>query len=320
MKKKLLLIKNPAAGVTLLKAKDKDMTQLLSIGYYIDIYKTKCKYDAMEAVCKMGADYDTVAAWGGDGTINEVISGLMKIPEENRPALVCIPAGTTNQLVDAIGLPRDMLEAALVGVTGKISSLDVGMIDDICFATAVSFGIFTDSSYDTPQALKNLFGYPAYFMGALRSIPELRSYKMKVIANGETFSDEYILGAVSNVLSVGGLIRMREGVVKTDDGLFEVVLVKKPNKPGNMIKILTDVALQEYNMQYIKVFHSDNVRMEIEEDIPWTVDGEYRRDFSSVDIKLIQGAIKVYRPNIPELYKQEYKNDDNIWAYMHHSI
>ncbi len=320
MKKKLLLIKNPAAGVTILKVKDTDLVQLLSIGYYVDVYHTKGKYDAMDVAARRGADYDTVAAWGGDGTINEVISGLMKIPSENRAALLCIPAGTTNQLADAIGLPLDMLEAALVGVTGALHPLDVGMIDDVSFATAVSFGVFTDSSYDTPQALKNLFGYPAYFMGAIRSLPELRSYKMTISANGESFGDEYILGAVSNVLSVGGLIRMREGVVKTDDGLFEVVLIKKPQTPGNMLKILTDVAMQEYDMKSIKVFHSDHIKMEIDEEIPWTVDGEYRKDFGSVDIKLLPGAIRVYRPNIPELYKSNYQREYDLWAYMNHTM
>ena len=296
MVKRILAIENPVSGLIFNHRKEREVEKILSKKYDVDVYRTKAKGDATRTAMKRGEYYDIVAASGGDGTVNEVLAGLMQIPEEKRPALICIPAGTTNLLAETLGLPPSMAEAAKVALECDELYMDVGMIEDIYFATTISFGFFTDTTYNTPQHLKNMFGYAAYVMGAVKSLNNLEPYHMKITLDDQVVEDEFILGAVSNVLAIGGVIKLDKSIVAVDDGVFEVLLIKKPNNATEFGTLMASFAYKDYNSEFLRLYKTKNLKIEIDKPIPWTVDGEYLKDFATVDIKLFEKAIRIYRP------------------------
>ncbi len=296
MNEKMLIIQNPVSGMRFKHGFERQTEKILSQKYDVDVYRTKSKGDAMRKAADRGRYYDIVAASGGDGTANEVIAGLMRIPKENRPALACIPAGTTNLLAEALKLPPIMHEAAKAVLDYTPKGLDIGNIEKAYFATTISFGFFTDTTYNTPQPLKNVFGYGAYVMGALKSLSNLEAYKMKIDIDGKIVEDEFILGCISNVLNIGGIIKLDHSTVDVNDGLFEILFVKKPKNAAEFGELMASLTYKEYDGEIMHLYRANEVKIEIEKPIPWTIDGEYLKDYASVDIKLHHDEIKVLRP------------------------
>lgn len=299
MTKRVLAIENPVSGRIFNHRKEREVEKILSQKYDVDVYRTKAKGDATRTAKQRGEYYDIIAASGGDGTVNEVLAGIMQLPEDKRPALICIPAGTTNLLAETLGLPpQNMSESAKIALECEEQRMDVGMIDDIYFATTISFGYFTDTTYNTPQQLKNMFGYAAYVMGAVKSLSNLEPYHMKITFDDQVVEDDFILGAISNVLNIGGIIKMDRNEVAVDDGIFEVLLIKKPNNATEFGNLMASFAYKDYNSEFLKLYRTGNLKIEIDKPIPWTIDGEYIKDFATVDIKMFEKAVRIYRPNL----------------------
>lgn len=296
MNEKMLIIQNPVSGMKLKHGLQLQTEKTLSEKYDVDVYRTKSKGDAMRKAAERGAYYDIVAASGGDGTVNEVIAGLMKLPKEQRPTLACIPAGTSNLLAETLKMPPLMHEAAKAMLSYSAKPMDIGNIENAFFATTISFGFFTDTTYNTPQPLKNMFGYSAYIMGAIKSLSTLEAYKMKVEINDEVIEDEFILGCISNVLNIGGIIKLDHNVVSVDDGIFEMLFVKKPQNAAEFGELMAALAYKQYDGEIMHLYRANEVKIEIEKAIPWTIDGEYLKDYASVDIKLHHDELKVLRP------------------------
>lgn len=294
--KRILLIENPVSGLKFRHSREREVENILSRTFDVDVYRTRAKGDAIHTAARRGRYYDIVGASGGDGTINEVITGLMQIPKDERPSLICIPAGTTNLLTETLGIPDTMAEAARSVVTSEEHPFDIGTIDEVYFSSVISFGFFTDSSYNTPQQLKNIFGYGAYIMGAIKSLSDLEPCHMKVTSGDFVTEGDYILGSVSNVTSMGGVIKLEKDQVDTGDGLFEVLLIKKPENVAQFGDLVSAIAYKEFDKGIFEFFRTDHIIFETDKPVPWTVDGEYLRDFATVDIKLHKGAINVIRP------------------------
>ena len=296
MNEKMLIIQNPVSGMMLKHGLQLQTEKTLSEKYDVDIYRTRSKGDAMRKASERGEFYDIVAASGGDGTVNEVIAGLMRIPKEKRPVLACIPAGTSNLLVETLKIPPLMHEAAKAMLNYTAKPLDIGNIENAYFATTISFGFFTDTTYNTPQPLKNMFGYSAYIMGALKSLTTLEAYKMKVELENRVIEDEFILGCISNVLNIGGIIKLDHNMVSVEDGIFEILFVKKPKNASEFGELMASLAYKQYDGDIMHLYRSNEVKIEIEKPIPWTIDGEYLKDYASVDITLHHGELNVLRP------------------------
>ena len=154
MDKKLLFIVNPRAGRTKSFAPLFDAVACFSkAGYLVKVFLTEGRGDATRAAAELGGAYDLVACAGGDGTFNEMVSGLMQLPEG--PEVVYPPTGSTNDFAASLHIPATPLKAAESIVNGRPFYLDVGRHNDRYFAYVASFGAFTRSSYSVPQATKN---------------------------------------------------------------------------------------------------------------------------------------------------------------------
>ena len=167
MKKRMMLIINPMAGRSGYKTGFGEVMNILdSGGYLTTVYFTQGRGDATVFAAQHAAEYDTVACIGGDGTLSEVVSGLMQVP--NPPPLGYIPMGTTNDVASTLGLPKNATDAALRIVTGTPTAFNVGSFGDKSFFTYVAaFGAFTAVSYETPQNEKQALGHLAYVLEAM---------------------------------------------------------------------------------------------------------------------------------------------------------
>ena len=174
---------------------------------------------------------DLVVCSGGDGTLDEVVSGLMEV--DQRVPIGYIPAGSTNDFANSLSISKDMVQAAKDIIEGNLYSCDVGAFDNDSFVYIAAFGLFTDVSYETDQHMKNILGHLAYLLEGSKRIWNVPTYWIKVEANGETFEGEYIYGMVTNAKSVGGFKNLPGQDVRLDDGLFEVTLIKRPKTRWN---------------------------------------------------------------------------------------
>ena len=225
--KKLLMIVNPRAGRNKSRGPLFDAAAIFSqAGYLLSIHNTTPRAgDAAEAAAAAG-DYDVVAAVGGDGTLNEVVSGLMTL--ERPPILGYLPQGSTNDFASSLHLPAKPEEAAAAMVAAAPRRLDVGRWGERYFVYVASFGAFTRSSYTASQAAKNALGHFAYILEGMKDLNSLRPYRVKLTADGEALDGEYLFGAVCNSTSIGGLMKLEEERVVLDDGKFELLLIPNP--------------------------------------------------------------------------------------------
>lgn len=290
MKKKLLFIYNPSAGRGKIKTKLSDVVEVfVKADYEVTIYPTKGKEDATRIVKNNAKGYDLIVCSGGDGTLNEVTAGVMSLQE--RPEIGYLPAGTTNDFASSHKIPKNMLKAATVAAYGKANYCDVGSINNEFFTYVAGFGAFTDVSYETPQATKNTIGRVAYILEGMKRLPRLKSYHMTVKYEDTVIEDEFILGLITNSCSVAGFKGFKEKEILLDDGLYEVTLIKIPKNPLELQAIINTLITKEVSTNLIYSFRTNEMTIEGDEKIPWTLDGEFGGSFSQANIKIYKQAV-----------------------------
>ena len=290
--KKLLMIVNPRAGRNKPRGPLFDAAAVFSgAGYLLAIHSTTSRPgDAAEAAAAAG-DYDAVVAVGGDGTLNEVVTGLMEL--ESPPPLGYLPQGSTNDFAASLRIPGNPAEAAAAMVKSVPRRLDVGRWDRRRFIYVASFGAFTRSSYTATQAAKNALGHFAYILEGMKDLNSLRPYRIRLTADGEVLDGEYLFGAVCNSTSIGGLMKLNPERVVLDDGKFELLLIPNPRTAADLQNLVLALLNQEYDSQGVVFRHVSAVHLETEEELPWSLDGEYAPSLPVVDIENCRQALEV---------------------------
>ncbi len=274
---KLLFIYNTHAGKGLARLRLADMQEAFAAaGWTITAHPTQGAGDATETAQRLGAEYDRIVCSGGDGTLHEVVEGLLNLPAGQRPPVGYIPTGTTNDFAKNLRLPRGVAAMAAAAAFGVPRAVDIGRFNDKCFVYVAAFGAFTDVSYNTPQQFKNLFGHLAYLLEAGARLGTIQSYPLTVEHDGGVIQGEFAYGMVSNTVSVGGFKGGPEQAVKLDDGLFEVALVRQPKNPiqlqAMLRALLQGTSDQEGGVLW---FQTRRLKVSCEAELPWTLDGEY---------------------------------------------
>lgn len=297
MSKKLLFIVNPRAGRSKSHAPLFDAAAVYSeAGYLITIRLTRRRGDATRLVERYGADYDLIVCHGGDGTLNETVNGLMRIPAESRPRVSYLPGGSTNDFAASLSISPEPALAAQSAMRLRPRALDVGRFNDRHFVYVASFGAFTKASYSVPQDVKNVFGHFAYILEGVRDLDTLRPYRVKLTGDGEVFddSDGYLFGAVSNSTSIAGLMKLSPEDVSFDDGVFELLLVRVPKTPAQLQSLTRALMYQDYGDSQGLIFrHVRHVTAETEENLSWTLDGEFAPGAPKIDISIEDGGIEL---------------------------
>ena len=290
--KKLLFVYNPNAGTGILKPKLSDvLDSFVKSGYEITVYPTQKAQDAAAQISLYGEYYDLIVCSGGDGTLDEAVTGL-QMANLHTP-LGYIPAGTTNDFAASLGIPKDVAEAAETAVGGVPFPCDVGKFNNNYFIYIAAFGLFTDVSYETKQSMKNILGHFAYVLEGAKRIFNIPSYKIRVTHDGEEIEDEFIFGMVTNSRSVGGFKEIIGPEIIFDDGLFEVTLIKTPKNPIELNELLGAILMKQINPQRMYSFKSGCVRFECLDEIPWTRDGEFGGKHREVTIRNKKRALNI---------------------------
>lgn len=290
-----MFVFNPHSGKAQIKMQLFDIVDaMVKADYEVTVYPTQAPGDAIKKVEEEAGNYELVVCSGGDGTLDETVTGMMHRTE--RVPLGYIPAGSTNDFASSLGIPKDMPEAAKVAVNGKLFPCDMGSFNDAVFVYVAAFGLFTDVSYTTSQEWKNLLGHAAYILKGMKSLHEIPSFRMQVQSNGMCFQDEFIYGMISNSTSVGGFKGMTGKDVLLDDGVFEVTLIKKPRNPIELNEIIASLINLVDDTDMIYSFKSDEVKIVAKSEVPWTLDGEFGGNHAEVMIKNICKAIDMVVP------------------------
>lgn len=293
---RLLFIFNPTSGTGQVKAALAPVLDVFTkAGWITTSYPTQCKGDATRVARELSPQFDRVICAGGDGTLSEVVSGLTEVKDP--PPLGYIPFGSTNDCATTLHLPRKPREAALVAAgTGVSVPIDIGRLNGKPFIYVAAFGAFTKVAYDTPQDLKNTFGHMAYIFAGIASLPTIAPYRMKVAYDGQTLEDDFYFGMVSNSQSIGGIRPPTANRVVLDDGLFEVLLVKKPLNLADFTDGVQALANPSAERSGALVqFQASQLTFTCEQPIPWTVDGEFGGSQTVSRAENCQKALNIIR-------------------------
>ena len=296
MKKKLLFIFNPCSGKGQIKNKLMEVIDIMvKAGYEVTIHSTQDREDAMQKVKSEAKNYDLVICSGGDGTLDEAVTGMMQ--SEKKVPLGYTPVGSTNDFANSLKIPKDIVKAAHVAVEGRKFPVDVGYFNGDSFIYIAAFGLFTDVSYQTSQELKNVLGHAAYILEGAKRLHNITSYKMRVEYDGNIIEDEFAYGMITNSVSVGGFKKLTGKNVLLDDGLFEVTLIRMPKNPVEWNEILSCLANLKDDSDLIYTFKTDCVKFLPEDVIPWTLDGEFGGEHKNVIVKNVHQALEIMVKN-----------------------
>ena len=296
MKKRMLFVFNPKAGKGRIKMHLLDIVDIFNKGgYEVIIRATQGPKDAYEQVKEYADQVDLIACSGGDGTLDEVVTGIVEVGSQT--PIGYIPAGSTNDFANSLFMPKSMTAAASLIMEEQIYHCDIGKFNNQTFAYVAAFGLFTNVSYETDQHMKNILGHLAYLLEGSKRIWNVPTYWIKVEANGETFEGEYIYGMVTNAKSVGGFKNLPGQDVRLDDGLFEVTLIKRPKNPLELNEIIASLLMQEDHTDLIDSFKTDRIIIESNQEISWTLDGEYGGDHGYVCIEARKHAMELVLNN-----------------------
>ena len=272
--KNLMLVVNPAAGRGGYKFNLPDALHTLDRGgYRTTLFFASARGEATQLVREYGENYDVVTCIGGDGTLSEVIGGLMAL--DNPPKLGYFPMGTANDVATTLGLPKnDSLAAAQRLVAGTPHPFDVGGFDEEYFAYIAAFGAFTEVSYATPQDQKKVLGHLAYVLQGMQTLGKIESIHTRVDYDGGSFEGDLLYGSLSNSTSVAGIVRLPEEMVSLGDGVSELVLVKDPGSVAAFAELVNSVLSERFDSDKLLILHTTKARFRFDKPVAWTRDGE----------------------------------------------
>ena len=289
----MLFVFNPKAGKGKIKTHLLDIVDIFSShDYEIIIRSTQAPRDAYEKAKEYANSVDMIVCSGGDGTLDEVVTGIMEA--ESSVPIGYIPAGSTNDFANSLFMPKNMTKVAEMIMEEELYHCDIGRFNQKTFAYVAAFGLFTDVSYETDQDLKNVLGHVAYVLEGVKRLFDIKSYHMKVTSDEVQAEDDFIVGMITNSRSVGGFKNLTGKNVDMNDGLFEVTLIVHPKNPLQLQEIITALVMAEDNTDLIYSFKTKKLTIESDEEVPWTLDGEFGGDHSYVDIENRHKALNLY--------------------------
>ena len=289
---KLLLIINPYAGK---RRANRQLTEIIEIfnrgGWDVTVYVTQSRGDACKVSADRAKDFQLVVCCGGDGTFNETVNGILA-SGTNVP-IGYIPAGSTNDFANSLGLPSNILECAQRIVDGTPIPYDIGSFNQRFFSYVASFGVFTRTSYTTPQSVKNALGHTAYLLSGIQELSQLHTRFVRLVLDGETIEGDFLFGAICNSTSLGGVVNLDPKQVDLRDGKFEVLLVRAPKDLAEVAECIQAVQKQQYNCKMITFQSAKHIEIYADATMSWTLDGEQADGSDCILVENLYHAINL---------------------------
>lgn len=292
MSEKVLFIFNPHSGKGLIREDLLDIIDtMVKAGFDLTVYTTQSQGDAIHKLEQDAGKFDRIICSGGDGTLDEVVTGIIR-SGANVP-IGYIPAGSTNDFANSLGIPKEMRLAAQTAVAGTRFPCDVGYFNGDTFVYVAAFGLFTEVSYKTSQQMKNALGHVAYILEGVKHLHDIPSCQMQVEYDGQVIQDTFIFGMVTNSISVGGFKGITGSDVKLDDGVFEVTLIKNPKNPIELNEILACLTNLIDDSDLIYTFKTNEIHFTSKEEVAWTLDGEFGGKHDTLVIKNLKQRVNI---------------------------
>ena len=279
---KMLFVFNPNSGKAQIKNQLMKIIQVFSkAGYEITVYPTKASLDGYQHILDSEGSYDVITCSGGDGTLNETVAAVLKYKGE-KPPIGYIPSGTTNDFAASLGIPRNMVKAAVNIAKGKRFPCD------------------TRVSYGTPQNLKNVLGHQAYVIEAVRSLSTIKPQYMRVYSEEMNVEGNFVYGMISNTDSVGGIKNLTGNDVNLQDGLFEVTLIRELNNPIAVQSLINAFITKDLSKcDWVCTWKTSSVRFESPQPVSWTLDGEYGGEHTEIQFSVKEKAVDFLIGGVP---------------------
>ena len=292
-KKRLLFIYNPHSGRGMIRANLPEILDIYSASEYeLIVHATQKVGDAYQWArdyARRGA-CDIIVCAGGDGTLDEVAAGIMK--SGHRVPVGIISAGSTNDFGYSLGIPADIIEAAGAVLVSHPYDCDIASFNDRYFTYTAAFGTFADVSYDTPQNIKNALGHAAYILNGMSKLSQLKTYHARVSFGDELIEDDFLIGMVVSSNSVGGFRGITGEGVSLDDGQHELILIRAPKKIGDLSHAVNEVLTRKFEGgKYLIYRRVTEVHFSFDEEVAWSLDGEFSGLNSEIDINVINKGI-----------------------------
>ncbi len=295
--KKYMVIYNPSSGRELAGNRIFNAAKIAIEKRDLEItfFATKKKDDAMEkAMEACSEEYDMIIACGGDGTIHEVVDGIMK--SEKKTKLGILPAGTVNDFAEQLHLPTTSQEFAQMLLNEKFETIDVGRIENTYFTNVVCGGAFTDIAHTVNTDSKTFFGKYAYYFQAAVDIPGQldKSYKIKyTLDDKESYIDTFLF-IISNTTGAGGFKYLSPNA-KYDDGLLDIVVFEK-SSPADLFQIFTKLFNGNHiNHPKVHYLQAKDLKIECEEELIIDVDGELWGK-APIELRSIHNVLEILVP------------------------
>ena len=299
MNGRILLVLNPCAGQWRANRVLAEIIRtILDGGYRCETFVTARRGDCTDYVAEHAKEFDRVICAGGDGTLNETIAGMLRAGAET--PIGYIPCGTTNDFAASLGLSTDIDQAAADAVGGVPSAFDVGAFGDRYFTYTASCGAFTKASYSTPQSMKNLMGHLAYIFEGIKDLPSIRPTHLKITTEAREIEDDFIFCSITNSTSVGGILKLNAERVALNDGLFEVILVRRPLTAMQLSSIIHGVTTMDLPNEMIHFFTAREILVRSDVPVEWTLDGEHAEGGSEVMMRNLHSAVRIMLPKHAE--------------------
>ena len=293
--RRALIILNPSAGKKDANRRLTDIvTGLFSHGYLPTVVTTTKAIGGDELVRLYGQNADLILCIGGDGTLHQVIDGVIdRCP--NVP-IGFIGAGTTNDFAKSVGIPTDIDGALKNILCGEAKPVDIGVFGHERFTYVASCGAFTGASYSTPRSLKNSIGYPAYILEGICSLPDIHPIPLKIRTKNAVYEGDFIFAAVCNTASLGGILKLNPGKVCISDGALECLLIRMPKTVQELAEILVSLRTMEYNTPLMHFFRTSHIVFHTPERLDWSLDGEHAVSHGRAEIRVLPRAVRLILP------------------------
>lgn len=273
--KRARIIYNPTSGRELFRKHLPEVLEKMEqAGYETSCHATTCEGDAIQAAkVAVERNFDLVVAVGGDGTLNEVISGIAEF--ENRPKVGLIPMGTTNDFARAVHIPRDINKAVEIILKGDSIPVDIGLMNnDRYFINIAGGGRITELTYEVPSKLKTVLGQMAYYLKGIEMLPSIRSSRVRIEYDGQIFDDSAMMFLIGLTNSVGGFEKLAPDA-SINDGKFTLLILKELNM-AEFIRVAS-LALRGEHLSDPHVIYAkaSKITVTTEERVLLNLDGEY---------------------------------------------
>ncbi len=293
--KRVKIIINPSSGRQLVERKIDYLSKLLlDDGYIVGKYFTEKKDDAKnETIKTCNEDWDMIVACGGDGTVNEVATGIAL--SENKLPVAILASGTVNDFANHMKIPTNIDDFYDMIKREELINVDLGKVNEDYFVNVAAAGLFANVGYLVNSEMKALLGRMAYYFEGIRELTTENLEPIKLSFESEEYTDitDTMLFLVSNSSSIGGFKKLAPNA-DVLDGLLDVLIIKKSNVPdlaNILFNVLTGDHINHSNVIYFKTKNltvkSDNP------DVIMDVDGEYGGKFPAV-FQIISEEFRIF--------------------------